>query len=231
MKEIFDKYIETSFDGFAQAEFKFKQFEYNYKKYFSPVPSSKILDIGVGRGEMLSCMRDWGYAYHGIDISESTIKYCKSRKLNCEIVRDTAEWLTDNQVKYDLITCLDVVEHVPRDKVIDFLSAIHSNLSDGGKAIIQVPNLQSPYGYLHHFNDFTHVSGFVEHSLAQVLIASGFTRFTFSGFEELVFDGYKQNILKGLRSSYWLFVRFLRRINNNPNPKILNPVFFAVAEK
>jgi len=29
MKEIFDKYIETSFDGFAQAEFKFKQFEYN----------------------------------------------------------------------------------------------------------------------------------------------------------------------------------------------------------
>jgi ATP-dependent DNA helicase RecG len=42
MKEIFDNYVETSFDGLEQAEFKFNQFEFNYKKFF---PDLKIMAL------------------------------------------------------------------------------------------------------------------------------------------------------------------------------------------
>lgn len=231
MKEIFDNYVETSFDGFEQATFKFKQFNINYSKYFPKDKNSPILDIGIGRGEMLSCMRDWGFNYQGVDISPSTVKFCKTLNLNCQVTDDTAEWLQTNKERFSLITCLDVLEHVPRDKTIDFLKAIRASLDNGGIAIVQVPNLQSPYGYLHHFNDFTHVSGFVEHSLGQVLLAAGFKDFEFHGFEEVFSTSIKQRIRLIIRFFYRKAVKFFRMINNNPNPKVLDPVMFAVVKK
>jgi 2-polyprenyl-3-methyl-5-hydroxy-6-metoxy-1,4-benzoquinol methylase len=231
MKEIFDNYIETSFDGFEQAKFKFEQFEINYKHYFPEKNGMQVLDIGIGRGEMLTCMREWGFDYQGIDISPSTVRFCQSLNLKCQIVEDTAAWLLNNKETFALITCLDVLEHVQREHTIEFLKSIRSSLRNGGHVIIQVPNLQSPYGYLHHFNDFTHISGFVEHSLSQVLLAAGFKDFEFHGFEEITKSGIKPILKKAIRYIYRKIVRFLRNININPNPKILDPVMFVVAKK
>jgi len=231
MKEIFDNYVESSFDGCHQATFKFKQFESNYRKYFPVDRSLDVLDIGIGRGEMLTCMRDWGFNYLGVDISPSTVKFCKSIQLKCEVTDDTIVWLTNNYEKFSLITCLDVLEHVPRDQTIDFLKAIRASLKTGGTAIIQVPNLQSPFGYLHHFNDFTHVSGFVEHSLSQVLLIAGFSEFDFHGFEEVFPTSFKQSVRLIIRFFYRKVVRLMRTINANPNPEVLDPVMYVVVKK
>lgn len=230
MKEIFDRYIETSFDGRHQAAFKLKQFEFNYRPFF-PAPSSpaRTLDIGIGRGEMLSCMKAWGYDYLGIDISPSTVTYCAGLGLNCECTQDTISWLKEHRNQYALITLLDVLEHVPREQTIDFLTAIKSALIPGGLAIIQIPNLQSPFGYLHHFNDITHVVGFVEHSLSQVLLAAGLANHQFLGFEEFVESDLKMRAKKVLRSLLHRAVRFMRAINGNPNPRILHPVMYVLA--
>lgn len=231
MKSIFDKYIETSFDGPSQAIFKFRQFEKNYRQYFPLNKASQVLDIGIGRGEMLECMRRWGYQENGIDISPSTVEFCKKLGYRCDTTMDTISWMNDHPCTFDLVTCLDVLEHVPRESIINFISALRGMLTEGGKAIIQVPNLQSPFGYLHHFNDITHVTGFVEHSLAQVLLAAGFQKFEFNGFEEICRLGLKSFVRRHLRTAYWNAIRALRVINTNPNPRILNPVFYAVAFK
>ena len=103
MQEIFEKYIENSFDSNHQANFKFSQFELNYKKYFNKSVSLNALDIGVGRGEMLSCMKKWGHNYHGIDISPSTVNFCKKLDLSCELVDDTEFWLNNHQNQFDMI--------------------------------------------------------------------------------------------------------------------------------
>lgn len=231
MQEIFDSYIENSFGEFNQAEFKFKQFEVNYKKYFPNKENASVLDIGIGRGEMLTCMKNWGYDYLGVDISPSTVGFCKSIKLNCELTDNTTNWLKEREGEFELITCLDVLEHIPKEYVIEFLISMRKALKENGTLIIQVPNLQSPFGYLHHFNDFTHVNGFVEHSLAQVLITAGFDKFTFWGFEELYQKNIKVKIRKILRVALQKAVRFARAINCNPNPKILDPVLYAIIKK
>lgn len=231
MKQIFDNYVEISFEGRQPSALKRTQFEYNYKSHFPAQGAAVTLDIGIGRGEMLACMRDWGCDYQGIDISPSTVALCQSLQLRCEVVADPAEWLRQHPGAFDVITCLDVLEHVPREQVIGFLEAMRVALKSGGRAIIQVPNLQSPYGYLHHFNDFTHVSGFVEHSLTQVLLAGGFRRPHFSGFEEVCGSGVKATIKKVLRYFYRRAVRLARTVNANPNPEILDPVFYCVVGK
>ncbi len=229
MKEIFENYIENAFGERKQAEFKFRQFEYNYRKFFPQTREVPVLDIGIGRGEMLSCMQRWGYEnYLGIDISPSTVGFCKTLGLNCIKVDDTAAWLNENKNKFGLITMLDVLEHIPKGEVVSLLRSIREALQPKGILIIQVPNLQAPDGQLQRYNDFTHETGFIEHSLQQVLLTAGFETIDFYGFETLFgFD----RIIKPLRIVYWAYVRFIRRVNCNLNPKILNPVFYAVAKQ
>lgn len=133
MKEIFDSYIENAFGEEKQAEFKFKQFEINYKRYFPANKNAKVLDIGIGRGEMLTCFKNWGYEnYIGVDISPSTVKFCQSLGLNCILVESTEQFLRDNPNTFDLITLIDVLEHIPRKNVITLLKLIRNSLKEGG---------------------------------------------------------------------------------------------------
>lgn len=232
MKEIFETYIDNAFGEYKQEEDKFREFEYNYKQYFPSDKNAAILDIGVGRGEMLTCMQNWSYQnYLGIDISPSTISFCKSLGLHCELVEETSEWLRAQRGKFELITLLDVLEHVRRDATISFLRAIYDALTPLGQVIIQVPNLQSPDGQLHMYNDITHEVGYIEHSLQQVLVCSGFKNITFYGFETITESSFYTKRRRLKRELYWKTVRYFRQVTGNINPSILHPVFFAVAKK
>jgi 2-polyprenyl-3-methyl-5-hydroxy-6-metoxy-1,4-benzoquinol methylase len=231
MKEIFDDYVNNSFGSERQATAKFKQFDFNYKKFFPSDKNAEVLDIGIGRGEMLSSFVRWGYEhYSGIDISPSTVEFCKKIGLRAELVSNTQEWLHERKGKFDVITLLDVLEHIPKDEQLSFLRSLKDSLKEGGILIVQTPNIQAPGATLHIFNDISHIFCFGEHSLSQVLIATGLKNFSFLGFE--VYVGNKNAILeffgKILRRIYWFFIRVLRMINTNLNPRILNPVFFAI---
>ena len=232
MKEIFDTYIENAFGDFKQAKFKFKQFEKNYRDFFPSNKNATLLDIGVGRGEMLSSMKMWGYGnYVGIDISPSTIKFCQSLGLNCTLVQDTQLWLDDKKECIDMVTLIDVLEHIEKKDTISLLKHINSSLQEGGTLIVQTPNLQSPDGQLHRYNDFTHEVGFIGHSLTQVLTVAGFKDINIYGFEDSVDNTCKEITRRFLRSFYWKVVRFFRKLNGNMDPPILHPTFYAVAKK
>jgi len=177
-------------------------------------------------------MKNWGYInYLGIDISQSTVNYCKSIKLKCILVEDTPSWLKERLGRFELITLLDVLEHIKKDDTISFLKALRESLSDEGKLIIQVPNLQAPDGQLHMYNDFTHEVGYIEHSLRQVLMAAGFNNIQFYGFENITSKSFKATIIIILRRIFWRYTMLTRKINGNLNPVILNPVFFAVVTR
>ncbi|MGE5498508.1 MAG: class I SAM-dependent methyltransferase, partial [Syntrophothermus sp.] len=201
----------------------------NYRGYFPENKEAQILDIGPGRGEMLECLKRWGYNnYLGIDLSPDIIEFCKSLNYNCRLVPDTKEWLKEHKKTYDVITLLDVLEHIPKSETIGFLSAIRESLKDGGMLIIQVPNLESPEGYLTHFADFTHEVGYTEHSLQQVLRLSGFTDFLIRGFEGYIMNNWKKYAGKMLRSLYWKGVKLQRIVSNNLVPNIMDTVLYAV---
>jgi 2-polyprenyl-3-methyl-5-hydroxy-6-metoxy-1,4-benzoquinol methylase len=231
MKEIYDHYIENAFGERMQSVYKIREFEYNYRKIFPSSKDLSLLDIGVGRGEMLSCMKMWGYSkYLGIDISSSTVEFCKNLGLNCIEIKDTISWLKEYKDQFALITILDVLEHFPKSDIIPLLQAIRAALKKEGILIIQVPNLQAPDSQLHRYNDFTHEVGFIEHSLEQVLLASGFRGYEFHGYETLLFCK-MMALRKAIRRIYWSYVKLTRFINGNLNPRILHPVFYAVVRK
>jgi cyclopropane fatty-acyl-phospholipid synthase-like methyltransferase len=139
--------------------------------------------------------------------------------------------LRGNEKTFDLITLLDVLEHIKKEEIVPFLKALKGSLKPGGMLIVQVPNMQAPDSQLHRYNDFTHEVGFIENSLRQTLQVSGFSNCSIYGFEDSVSLKIREKVRLILRQLFWSYVRLLRKINGNLSPEILYPVFYAVAIK
>ena len=102
-------------------------------------PDANVLDYGCGYGyvlgQALTENKRWNYT--GIDFSEKFISklrlnYPKSRFL----VRDIAE-VKDKQ--FDVVLLLEVLEHIPSDRTLDFLATVKTKLNDTGQLIVSVP--------------------------------------------------------------------------------------------
>lgn len=231
-QDYFENYVEHAFGDYKQADFKINQIIHNYTRFFPNDLDSKILDIGIGRGEMLTVFKKIGFRdYLGIDISPSTVSFCRTIGLNCIQIQNTEKYLSERQGQFDLITLCDVLEHIEKNNVVEFVKSVNIALKNNGIIIIQVPNMQTPDPALHRYNDMTHEIGFTEHSLKQLLMLAGFHDIKFCPYEIII--GWNLiNIIRILvRSGYLNIVRIRRLINGDLNPKILSPVFFAVAKK
>ena len=231
MNKFFENYLTDALEKIPSQR-QMDCIEFNYKKYFPTDLNVEILDIGIGLGEQLVCNRNWGYINsNGIDISPETVEFCKKMDLQCEVVADTIDFLRQNEGKYSVITMSNVIEHIPREQLIEMVKAIYGALTENGIALISTPNMQAADAHLHFFNDVTHLVGFSEHSFRQLLSAGGIKNVEFAGFECFPYKSLKFKIRRFMRSLYWKKVKFARACNGILNPSIMHPIFFAVIKK
>ncbi len=94
-----------------------------------------ILDGGSGTGINLASFSKFGNAF-GIDISEQALTFCRRRSLR-KLVRGSLEQMGFRAKTFDLITCLDVLEHTVDP--LRTLTELRRVLKDDGKMIITVP--------------------------------------------------------------------------------------------
>lgn len=95
----------------------------------------RILDVGCGTGTMLTHLAAYGKA-QGVDIDEEAIGYCRDRGLT-EVRLGSAETLPFEDESFDLVTALDVIEHLDDDTVA--LREIRRVLRPGGLVLVTVP--------------------------------------------------------------------------------------------
>lgn len=147
--------------------------------WLSEIPrDARILDLGCAQGHLLEALRRVGYTrLTGVDLSSELLS--SARRLLPETVRliqaDLCEWLKEEpDESFDVVFLHDVLEHLPRESVVDVLRDIRRVLAPGGRLSVRVPNLAGLSGVFLMASDFTHVTPFTEISLFQVLEASGF---------------------------------------------------------
>lgn len=103
----------------------------------------KILDVGCGTGYLLKELSDYSQSY-GIDKSKRSLSFCGKRGLK-KIYNIDIEKNPFPKVKFDIITSLDVIEHIKDDKKA--MINISKSLTTEGIVIVTTPAFQKLWSY------------------------------------------------------------------------------------
>lgn len=102
----------------------------------------RIVDIGCGTGANLKMLSQFGAA-EGVDISQDALEFCRARGLT-NVKLGAAESLPYEDGQFDLVTALDVVEHLDDD--VAGLREMHRVLRPGGHILLFVPTFMFLWG-------------------------------------------------------------------------------------
>ena len=90
----------------------------DYIRQRAALDGSKVLDVGCGGGILTEAMAAQGARVTGIDMAEKALGVARLHQAesgtDVEYLRSTAEDLAEErQETYDVVTCLEMLEHVP----------------------------------------------------------------------------------------------------------------------
>lgn len=115
---------------------------YEYVK--RDVAGKKVLDIGCGDGYGPAYLAAVAGEVTGIDYDKSIIGHAKNKyKLpNLNFEHMSAIELKFENNSFDIICSFQVIEHIPEDKLLNYLSEIKRVLRDNGKFYVSTLNLE-----------------------------------------------------------------------------------------
>ena len=93
--------------------------------------NQRCLDIGAGEGVLVEQLRAAGHAATGID------PHYSSRTVR----RGSAAKLPFRAARFDVVFCLDVLEHLPWSEQEQAIAELRRVLRPGGLAVLSLPNL------------------------------------------------------------------------------------------
>jgi SAM-dependent methyltransferase len=102
----------------------------------------RILDVGCGTGANLLMLSQYGDA-EGVDVSEDALAFCRERGLE-KVKLGAGEALPYDDGTFDLVTALDVVEHMDDD--LAGLREMRRVLRPGGRVLLFVPTFMFLWG-------------------------------------------------------------------------------------
>ena len=147
------------------------------KQHLKLSEDKKILELGCGIGGLLYFLKKSGCEnYLGVDISEEQLSICQKYVTTKVLNEDVLSFLKNHNHKYDLIVLLDLIEHLGKDKIIQFIELLYKTLDLNGRILLRTPNMGSLFGLRSRYIDFTHEVGFTEESIKQVFNQSDFSK-------------------------------------------------------
>ena len=150
------------------------------ERRFTPSPSLRLLDVGCGTGAMLELLSQ-RYDAQGIDVSEHAAAFCRARGLHN--VRVGTLTTFPKGEAFDIVTMLDVVEHIEED--VQVLRDAHAIVKPGGHLLVTVPAFPSLWS--HHDVMLHHKRRYTRSELRAVVAEAGFIIDRMTFFNTLLF--------------------------------------------
>jgi 2-polyprenyl-3-methyl-5-hydroxy-6-metoxy-1,4-benzoquinol methylase len=154
------------------------------------------LDIGCGPGTLIGSMNGSRLSV-GVDIAKDQIlyanqKYGKPRKHFLPITEGS---LPFNDASFDVVTLIEVIEHLTRGQGCKLLTEIHRIMEPGGMCLVTTPNYAGLWPLLEYFvnrrgkinYEHQHISHFTASRLQSFMKETGFENVAVEGFQGLSF--------------------------------------------
>jgi SAM-dependent methyltransferase len=137
-------------------------------------PHAPVLDVGCGRGELLTLLRDAGVEARGVDADADMVACARAEGLDVEQA-DAIEHLERlDPGSLGAIFSAQLVEHLPPPTLVRFLELARTRLRPGGPLVIETINPVSPLALRNYFADLTHAQPLVPETLSLLVKHAGF---------------------------------------------------------
>ncbi|MFC1497540.1 class I SAM-dependent methyltransferase [Verrucomicrobiota bacterium] len=131
-----------------------------------------LLDVGTGYGFLLSVLQSLeGLSCRGVELSEQQAGFAVD-ELGLDVCAKTLDQANIEHESFDLVTCFEVLEHIPSP--LPFVKELADHVCPGGKLVIMTDNFDSRVSRFLG-SDFpkwiphSHVSFFSPHSLRSLV--------------------------------------------------------------
>lgn len=192
--------------------------------------SNRLLDVGCGDGVISYFIKNKVSSIYGVDNSNFDLIKAKKKGVKVKRVDVDSKALPFNNDFFDVITCLDVIEHVKNPSL--FLKEIYRVLKRQGVFIISTPNIR----FSNHLITLIFKGYFPKTSLDSNFYDGGHIHFfTFKDVESLLksagFQIFEKNGIINKERRGWKG-RFLERIfGKNFMMEFRSPGILLVAKK
>ena len=189
------------------------------------------MDLGCGCGYLLQVLEKNGYKnLFGVEIDKKQMENAKKNLKFTKLYKiEITKFLKKVKDKFDIIILYDVIEHIPKNNIINLLNLIYKRLNNNGILIIKTPNADLPLtaGKMRYI-DFGHEIIFNKDSIETVLRIAKFKSFIFKPASSI-------SVLKTILKNFFdLFLRFFLCFYLSPREAfsmILTPNFITIAKK
>lgn len=142
----------------------------------APGAGGGVVDVGSGRGEWLTLLREAGIPGSGVDANQAFVEAGRARGLDLvhgDAVAHLAGLPPDS---VDLVTAFHIIEHLDTETLLALLAAAWRALRPGGAVLLETPNPANlRMGACDFYNDPTHRSPLPPRLTEYLVSASGFS--------------------------------------------------------
>lgn len=140
----FDYFYKLFEDKFRGSEEAIKERVSEHLHFFTEMPDNlkklPIIDIGCGRGEFLSLMKENQLQATGIDMNRSMVERAKKLGYTAEEA-DALSYLANKKTgSLAAITGFHVVEHIPFEALLKIFEQCYRTVTSGGFVLFETPN-------------------------------------------------------------------------------------------
>jgi SAM-dependent methyltransferase len=132
----------------------------------------RILELGFGNGRFLAWAVSEGHYTVGVEINERLVHRAKEHGFHAST--SLTNLADDSSRPFDLIAAFDVLEHIDRDHLIEFLRQLRPCAHEGTRLLFRFPNADNPFALYLQNGDLTHRTAIGSKMIRQIAELAGY---------------------------------------------------------